>query len=52
MMVFAIVAVDLFRDFGFDGDYDTTQRYGLDDARWGQGAEMVTYNPEVCVGGL
>ena len=47
MMVFAIIAVDLFRDFGFGGDYRTTQRYGLDDARWGQGAEMMTYNPEV-----
>ena len=46
MMVFAIISVDFFRDFGFDGEYHTTQRYGLDDARWGQGAEIVTYNSE------
>ena len=40
MMIFAIVAVELFRDFGVDGEYTTVQTYGVGDARWGQGKDM------------
>ena len=31
----AVVAVDLFRGFGATGEFETTQRYGPRDARFG-----------------
>jgi len=40
MMIFAIVAVDFFSDFGADGDYTTVQTYGYAAAQWGQGAGL------------
>ena len=40
MMIFAIVAVDLFRDFGQNATYRTIQRYGAADGTWGKGAGM------------
>jgi len=40
MCIFAIVAVDAFRDFGSDGTYETEQKYGFADARWGIGQGM------------
>merc|ERR1719231_1665488 len=40
MAIFAVVAVDLFRDFGSDGTYETIQRYGEADAVWGEGEGM------------
>ena len=43
MCIFAIIAVDLFRDFGSSGEYSTIQRYGAADALWGDG-EGITYN--------
>jgi len=36
MIIFAIIAVDLFRDFGNDGVYVTSQNFGVGgDATWG-----------------
>jgi len=35
MLIFAVVAVDLFRDFGAPGTYPTIQRHGPADAMWG-----------------
>ena len=43
MCIFAIIAVDLFRDFGSTGEYSTIQRYGAADAIWGDG-EGLTFN--------
>ena len=34
MSIYAILAVDLFRDFGNDGDYDTWQRYSPADMKF------------------
>ena len=34
MCIFAIIAVDWFREFGDGGDYTTIQRFGPEDARW------------------
>jgi len=49
MCIFAIVAVDAFRDFGQPGTYETVQVYGAADALWGQGEGMTfdggTYSP-------
>ena len=46
MMIFAIIAVDFFRDFGRNGTYRTIQTYGASDARWGQG-EGMNWSPAV-----
>ena len=40
MMIFAIVAVDFFKDHGSSGTYTTVQTYGEADAQWGQGEGM------------
>ena len=40
MMIFAIVAVDFFSEFGAGGDYTTVQTYGYAAAQWGQGASL------------
>jgi hypothetical protein len=36
MTIYAILAVDLFRDFGERGEYETIQRYGVSDAQYGE----------------
>ena len=35
MAIYAVLAVDLFRDFGGPGTYDTIQRFGPADGVWG-----------------
>jgi len=47
MFIYAIIAVDLFREFGAGGDYDTVQTYGPGgpDAQWGPGAIWATTPP-------
>ena len=42
MAIYAVLAVDLFRDFGADGTYETIQRYGPADATWGAGEELAS----------
>merc|ERR1719352_31854 len=48
MTIYAIVAVDLFRDFGHSGEYTTIQRYGEKDGQFGPYCGL---NGEVCVNG-
>jgi len=36
MSVYAIIAVDLYRGFGSDGEYETNQLYGISDARYSE----------------
>ena len=36
MMIYAVLAVDLFREFGYEGEYETIQRYGPADAQFGE----------------
>ena len=47
MFIYAIIAVDLFRDFGAEGDYDTLQTFGPGgpDAQWGPGVIWGTTPP-------
>jgi len=40
MCIFAILAVDFFRDFGATGEYQTIQTFGAADAQWGEGEGM------------
>ena len=47
MCIFAIIAVDAFRDFGAQGFYQTVQTYGARDAQWGQGSNMTIVMPFV-----
>jgi hypothetical protein len=44
LLIYAIVAVDLFRDFGADGPtFNTSQTFGPADARWGPGADYTNF---------
>jgi len=48
MTIYAIVAVDLFRDFAYKGQYKTLQRYGEGDGQYGS---YCGFRGELCANG-